>query len=103
MEIGVRDEMQDPVHDSSPCARCPKDRPGKACSAYVPELDQFVCGCAKWYSWALDCWRSIHQQGLEAIEAKRLAEGEEERRRWEQMQKKEQQRRRECRNETNCR
>lgn len=63
--------MRDPAYMTSPCTRCPKDQPGKSCSVYVPELDRFVAGCAKWYSWVSDCWRNIHRQGMEAIETKR--------------------------------
>lgn len=62
--------MRDPAYMTSPCARCPRNRPGKRCSAYVPELDRFVNCCGKWYSWYAAAWQNIHRQGMEAIETK---------------------------------
>lgn len=70
MEIASRDKMRDPAYMTSPCTRCPKDRPGKSC-LHIVENGISINGCTKWYSWASDCWRSIHRQGLEAIERKR--------------------------------
>lgn len=74
MEIEMSTKVHDSVHNSSPCAGCPKDRPGKSC-LHIVENGISINGCAKWYSWASDCWRSIHRQGLEAIERKRPDEG----------------------------
>jgi hypothetical protein len=62
----------------SPCVYCRKNRKGRSCTTVVE--GRLVCGCMRWYYWAVREWSNIHTQGERVMEARRERQKNEKRR-----------------------